>query len=118
VRGVDVGAVPEVGARIDRLVAAAATLARRAVPDGGLQLDTGQVGEGYATGTAAAREAIELAAHHEGLVLDPVYSARAMAGLVADRRAGRLAPDRPVVFLHTGGLPSIFTQRTVAWLTR
>jgi 1-aminocyclopropane-1-carboxylate deaminase/D-cysteine desulfhydrase-like pyridoxal-dependent ACC family enzyme len=118
VRGVDVGAVPEVGGRIDRLVAAAATLARRAVPDGGLQLDPGQVGEGYATGTAAAREAIELAAHHEGLVLDPVYSARAMAGLVADRRAGRLAPDHPVVFLHTGGLPSIFTERTVAWLTR
>jgi D-cysteine desulfhydrase len=118
VRGVDVGAVPEVGTRIDHLVAAVATLARRAVPDGRLQLDGSQVGEGYATGTDAAREAIELAARCEGLVLDPVYSARAMAGLIADRRSGRLAPDHPVVFLHTGGLPSIFTERTVAWLTR
>jgi 1-aminocyclopropane-1-carboxylate deaminase/D-cysteine desulfhydrase-like pyridoxal-dependent ACC family enzyme len=118
VRGIDVGAVPEVRIRIDRLVAAVATLAQRPPPDGRLQLDRNQIGLGYATGTDAAREAMHLAAHHEGLVLDPVYSARGLAGLIADRRAGRLEPDQPVVFLHTGGLPSLFTDRTVAWLTR
>jgi L-cysteate sulfo-lyase len=118
VRGVDVGAVPDVGARIDGLVAAVATLAHRPPPDGRLQLDHSQVGEGYATGTEAAREAIALAARLEGLVVDPVYSARALAGLIADRRRGVLEPDHPVVFLHTGGLPSLFTDRTVAGLTR
>ena len=118
VRGIDVGAVPTVAARIDSLVAAAASLAQRPVPDGHLQLDRSQIGEGYATGTDAAREAIHLAARLEGLVVDPVYSARALAGLIADRRHGRLEPDQPVVFLHTGGLPSIFTERTVAWLGR
>jgi L-cysteate sulfo-lyase len=118
VRGIDVGAVPDVGARIDGLVAAAAALAQRPCPDGRLQLDRSQIGEGYATGTDAAREAIELAARSEGLVLDPVYSARALAGLIADRRQGLVEPDQPVVFLHTGGLPSLFTDRTVAWLTR
>jgi 1-aminocyclopropane-1-carboxylate deaminase/D-cysteine desulfhydrase-like pyridoxal-dependent ACC family enzyme len=118
VRGVDVGAVPDVGARIDRLISAVAPLAQRPAPDGRIQLDHSQVGEGYATGTDAAREAIELAARFEGLVLDPVYSARALAGLIADRRGGRLGPDRPVVFLHTGGLPSLFTERTAAWLAR
>jgi 1-aminocyclopropane-1-carboxylate deaminase/D-cysteine desulfhydrase-like pyridoxal-dependent ACC family enzyme len=118
VRGVDVGAVPDVAARIDQLIAASATLARRPPPDGRLQLDRSQIGEGYATGTDAAREAMQLAAHHEGLVLDPVYSARGLAGLIADRRADRIPGDHPVVFLHTGGLPSLFTQRTVAWLTR
>jgi 1-aminocyclopropane-1-carboxylate deaminase/D-cysteine desulfhydrase-like pyridoxal-dependent ACC family enzyme len=117
VRGVDVGAVPDVDQRIDGLIAAAATLAHRPAPDGCLHLDRTQIGPGYATGTDAAREAMVLAARHEGLVLDPVYSARGLAGLIADRRAGRLEPDRPVVFLHTGGLPSLFTERTVAWLT-
>jgi 1-aminocyclopropane-1-carboxylate deaminase/D-cysteine desulfhydrase-like pyridoxal-dependent ACC family enzyme len=116
VRGVDVGAVPDVAARVDGLVAAVATLTNRPIPDGHLRIDRGQIGAGYATGTVPAREAIELAARHEGLVLDPVYSARALAGLISDRRCGRLAGDRPVVFLHTGGLPSLFTERTVSWL--
>jgi 1-aminocyclopropane-1-carboxylate deaminase/D-cysteine desulfhydrase-like pyridoxal-dependent ACC family enzyme len=118
VRGVDVGAVPDIAARVDHLVMATTTLAGRAVPDGRLQLDHSQIGPGYAVGTDAAREAIELAARIEGLVLDPVYSARAMAGLIADRRAGRIEPDQPVVFLHTGGLPSVFTERTAAWLAK
>jgi 1-aminocyclopropane-1-carboxylate deaminase/D-cysteine desulfhydrase-like pyridoxal-dependent ACC family enzyme len=118
VRGVDVGAVPGVATRIDQLVAATATLAHRPVPDGQVQLDPSQVGEGYVTGTSAAREAMHLAAYSEGLVLDPVYSARALAGLIADRRTGRLDADQPVVFLHTGGLPSVFTERTAAWLAR
>jgi D-cysteine desulfhydrase len=116
VRGVDVGAVPDVAARIDHLVPAVAALAGRPVPSGSLRLDHGHVGTGYATGTDAAREAMALAARLEGLILDPVYSARALAALVADRRAGRLPADLPVVFLHTGGLPSVFTERTVAWL--
>ena len=58
----------------------------------------------------------ELAARHEGLLVDPVYSGKALAALVADRRSGRLAPDRPTVFLHTGGAPALFCRRHVEWL--
>lgn len=116
VRGIDVGAVPEVAHRIDDLVGAVASLSHRPLPGGSIHLDASQVGGGYGAHTDAAREAMELAAQLEGLVLDPVYSAKAMAGLVADRRAGRLSPSQPTVFLHTGGLPGVFTARHAGWL--
>ncbi len=116
VRGVDVGAIPDVGDRILAIIPEVASLTGRPWPDGALHLDTSQIGRGYGAHTDAAREALALAANHEGLVLDPVYSGKALAGLIADRRAGRLAPDQPVVFLHTGGLPSVFTARVADWL--
>jgi len=116
VRGVDVGALDDVAGRIDELVPAVATLARRPLPAGVLHLDRSQIGEGYGRFTDAGRDAIALAARLEGLVLDPVYSGKAMAGLIADRRADRLPADQPTVFLHTGGFPSIFTDRVAAWL--
>jgi 1-aminocyclopropane-1-carboxylate deaminase/D-cysteine desulfhydrase-like pyridoxal-dependent ACC family enzyme len=116
VRGVDVGAVPQVDERILGLLPAVAELARRPEPVGSLVLDGSQVGAGYGARTDACREAIELAARHEGVLVDPVYSGKALAGLVADRRAGRLAADQPVVFLHTGGLPTLFVRRYRDWL--
>lgn len=117
VRGVDVGALDDVAHRIDALAPAVAGLAGRPLPAGRLHLDRSQVGAAYGDHTGAGREAADLAARLEGLVVDPVYSAKALAGLIADRREGRLAPDQPVVFLHTGGLPSLFTARTGAWIT-
>ena len=117
VRGIDVGAVPGVAHRIDELVPAVAALAHRPFPAGHLHLDPSQVGGGYGAHTDAAREAIELAARSEGLLLDPVYSAKAMAALIADRRTDRLAADQPTVFLHTGGAPALFTRRHRDWLT-
>jgi 1-aminocyclopropane-1-carboxylate deaminase/D-cysteine desulfhydrase len=69
-------------------------------------LDLSQLGEGYGAFTQAAIDAIGLLARTEGVVLDPVYSAKGMAGLVAEARAGRI--DGPVVFWHTGGGPSLF----------
>jgi len=117
VRGVDVGAIADVDARISSLVAATASLARRPLPDGHLQLDRSQIGTGYGVPTDAGREVIELAARLEGLLLDPVYSGKALAALVADRRSGRLASDQPTVFVHTGGLPSLFADRYREWLT-
>jgi 1-aminocyclopropane-1-carboxylate deaminase/D-cysteine desulfhydrase-like pyridoxal-dependent ACC family enzyme len=115
VRGVDVGAIPDVAERIEALVASTASLACRPFPVGHLSLDRSQVGAGYGDRTDAAREALQLAARLEGLVLDPVYSAKAMAALIADRRSGRLRADHPVVFLHTGGSPVLFTDRYQEW---
>ncbi len=116
VHGVDVGAIPDVADRIMAIIPEVASLTGRPWPDGALELDTSQIGRGYGAHTDAAREALTLAARHEGLVLDPVYAGKALAGLVADRRSGRLPADQPVVFLHTGGLPSVFTARVADWL--
>ena len=117
VRGVDVGAIQDVEARIASLVAATASLAHRPMAEGHLQLDRSHIGDGYGVPTDDGREAIALCARLEGLLLDPVYSAKAMAALIADRRTGRLAPHHPTVFVHTGGLPSLFADRYRSWLT-
>lgn len=111
VRGVDVGALPDVAERLSALVAGTAALAHRPLPAGRLQLDRSQVGEGYGQVTESGLDAIDRCATLEGVVLDPVYSGKAMAALVADRASGRLAADQPTVFLHTGGLPSLFAER-------
>jgi L-cysteate sulfo-lyase len=54
------------------------------------------------------REAIGLAARHEGLLLDPVYTGRAMAGLVDLVRKGEFRKDETILFLHTGGQAALF----------
>jgi D-cysteine desulfhydrase len=65
-----------------------------------LDLTRDQIGAGYGHPTEAARAAARLAAE-DGLALDPVYTAKAMAGLLALREEGRL--DEPVLFVHTDG---------------
>lgn len=67
-----------------------------------------QLGAAYGQPTEAMREALELCARFEGLLLDPVYSGKAMAGLIALVRAGDLGPDDTSVFWHTGGTPALF----------
>ncbi|MEM8812031.1 MAG: D-cysteine desulfhydrase family protein [Pseudomonadota bacterium] len=62
---------------------------------------------GYGKLNPATKEAIRLAARTEGLFLDPVYTGKTMAGMIAAKEAGRLKGDR-VVFLHTGGQPALF----------
>jgi D-cysteine desulfhydrase/L-cysteate sulfo-lyase len=66
------------------------------------------VGPGYGRPTEGAIEAIKLAARLEGLILDPVYTGKAMAGLIDHARRGLLGPESAVVFIHTGGLPALF----------
>ena len=55
-------------------------------------------------------QAIGLLARTEAIMLDPVYTAKAMAGLIADVRSGDLTSNDTVIFLHTGGGPSIFAN--------
>jgi L-cysteate sulfo-lyase len=73
-----------------------------------LRIRLDQVGPGYPTQTDAVAAAMELAARTEGIVLDPVYTGRAMAGLVAAVADGTVRPGSRTVFLHTGGLPGLF----------
>jgi D-cysteine desulfhydrase family pyridoxal phosphate-dependent enzyme len=74
-------------------------------------VDDSQVGSGYGLATPECLEAIQLLAHTEGILLDPVYTAKAFAGLVADVRSGRLTRNETVIFLHTGGTPALFAKR-------
>jgi 1-aminocyclopropane-1-carboxylate deaminase/D-cysteine desulfhydrase-like pyridoxal-dependent ACC family enzyme len=69
---------------------------------------TRHVGERYGALTADAVEALQLFARTEALVLDPVYSAKAAAALLADIREGLLGSGDTVVFWHTGGMPALF----------
>ena len=70
------------------------------------------VGEGYGIPTAGTLEAIRLAAETEGLLLDPVYSGKAMAGLIDLCRKGHFSKDQNVVFLHTGGAAALFAYES------
>ena len=65
----------------------------------------------YGAVTPEGFEALRLLATSEGVLLDPVYTAKAMAGLIHDARQGRIGRDDTVVFLHTGGLPAVFAYR-------
>ncbi len=66
------------------------------------------VGEGYACLTPGCQAALREVACLEGLLLDPVYTGKAMAGLLDLARQGHWQPDDEVVFLHTGGLPAMW----------
>jgi D-cysteine desulfhydrase family pyridoxal phosphate-dependent enzyme len=75
------------------------------------------IGEGYGIPTRECLEAIALLARTEGILVDPCYTGKALAGLIAHVRAGDLRPEETVVFLHTGGAPGIFTSEFAALFT-
>ena len=83
----------------------------------GLELDLGPedvhvndryLGGGYAVLTDAEREAVRLVAGLEGILLDPVYTGKAMAGLIDMIRRGEIRANETVLFWHTGGTPALF----------
>ncbi len=78
------------------------------VRPGDVTVDDGYIGEGYGIVTAESRAALKLVAEQEGIFLDPVYSSKAMAGLIDHIRSGRIGKGESVVFLHTGGTPALF----------
>jgi L-cysteate sulfo-lyase len=69
-------------------------------------------GKGYGIPTKESVEAIKLTARTEAVFLDPVYTSKAMAGLVDLAKSGELKRDDSVCFIHTGGLPAIFPYRS------
>jgi L-cysteate sulfo-lyase len=70
--------------------------------------NTDYVGEGYGIPTEGGLEAIRMFARLEGILLDPVYSAKGAAGLIDLIRKGRFKKDERVLFLHTGGSAALF----------
>ena len=103
-----------------------AEIANRAAKTLGLDLevtpedivnDTGHVGAGYGIPSDPGNEAVLLFARTEGIVLDPVYTGKAAAGMIDHIRRGDFDRDEIVVFVHTGGTPAIFTHNHL-WLDR
>lgn len=111
VLAVHTGAVADPGATVRGL------LDGMGVAAGTLRLRLDQVGAGYAQLTEPVVAALRLAARTEGLVLDPTYTGRALAGLVAAVGEGEVRPGERVVFLHSGGLPGLFGHPDAARLT-
>ncbi len=93
---------------IARLAADTAARLTLACPLDDVVLHGGVLGAAYGLPTPAMREAVTLLARAEGIFLDPVYTGKAMAGLLALIRSGRIVADESVVFLHTGGAPGLF----------
>lgn len=79
-----------------------------AVPDGAVVTVGGFWQPKYSVPNARMVEAVQWLARSEGLLLDPVYTGKIMAGLIGLARQGRWSKGQRVLFLHTGGLPSLF----------
>jgi 1-aminocyclopropane-1-carboxylate deaminase/D-cysteine desulfhydrase-like pyridoxal-dependent ACC family enzyme len=73
-----------------------------------IEIDDSQLGPGYGIPTPAAVRAIECAARTEALLLDPVYTGKCMAGMIAHNEAGRWKGSDDIVFIHSGGTPGLF----------
>src|SRR5690606_11526875 len=78
-----------------------------------VHLDESYVGDNYGVPSAAGLEAIAFLGRTEGILLDPVYSGKAFAGLLDHLRSGVVPDSATVVFLHTGGLPALFAYHEV-----
>ena len=74
-------------------------------------VDGSQLGSGYGLPTEAMQDAVRLMAQAEGLLVDPVYSGKAFAGLLADLRQGQYRAGDNVLFVMTGGTPGLYAYR-------
>ena len=77
------------------------------LPADAVEVVDGHVGAGYGRPTRAMTDAVRLLARTEGVLLDPVYSGKAFAGLLALVAEGRFDDDDDVIFIHTGGAPAL-----------
>ena len=71
-------------------------------------VDCSYIGPGYGQPTDAMNEAVVMLARQEGLLFDPVYTGKALAGMIDYVRKGHFAASDRIVFLHTGGAVGLF----------
>lgn len=74
-----------------------------------VEFDEGFVGDGYGVPTSESIEAVRILASMEGVLLDPIYTGKAMAGLISYIRRGAVTPGTRILFIHTGGWVNVFT---------
>ena len=78
------------------------------IPRAIVEANCDYVGDGYGIPTPGMAAAVQMLAREEGILLDPVYSGKAMAGMIDLIRKGVIGQDKTVVFLHTGGAVGLF----------
>ncbi len=114
--GIDVDADPPgVEAAVRALAMATAERLGTRGPEAAdrVEVVAGYAGKSYGLPTDGMKRAVELAARLEGLLLDPVYGGKAMAGLMGLIAEGRFQANARVVFLHGAGTPALFAYRSV-----
>ena len=113
--GIDVDAAPE---RVAEDVRALTTQVADRMElgegnlDGRVEVVGGYAGPSYGAVTPEVLEAISLFGKLEGLILDPVYTAKGAAGMIGLIRRGRFSTEDTVLFIHTGGWPGLFAYRS------
>ncbi len=116
--GIDIDAEPErVRADVERIAAETAEMLgfNDLGKDLSIDVRAGYAGPAYGVTAPETIEAIELAATSEGLITDPVYSGKGLAGLIGLIRKHEFTPRDGVVFLHTGGVPGLFAYADAFW---
>jgi L-cysteate sulfo-lyase len=111
--GIDIDAEPaRVRADVVTLAREAADLLDASFDEARVEVVAGHAGPAYGVPHEATIEAIRLAGRLEALPVDPVYSGKGLAGLIALIRQGRWRKDEDLVFLHTGGSPALFAYQS------
>ena len=105
VLGVDCGAIEQPARTVGALVAG---LAGTAPDPAALRIRLDHVGAGYAALTEPVMAALTLSARTEGVLLDPIYTGRALAGLMSAVAENQIKAGERTVLLHSGGLPGLF----------
>lgn len=107
--GIDIDAEPErVKADVVQYAVAGAKLLDLPFDPDQIEVVSGHAGPAYGVPHDATIEALKLAGRLEAMVLDPVYSAKGLAGLIALVDSGRWKSDDQIIFLNTGGVPALF----------
>ncbi|MEM9424120.1 MAG: D-cysteine desulfhydrase [Spirochaetota bacterium] len=83
------------------------------IPQASIRVKDAYVGPGYSLPTEQMVEAINLLARTEGILLDPVYTGKTMAGMIGMIRSGELKKGQNVVFIHTGGSPALYAYTDI-----
>jgi D-cysteine desulfhydrase family pyridoxal phosphate-dependent enzyme len=116
VAGVSISnSVPDRVARTREIMAESCEHLDMALPNAAPVIWGGYVGSGYGMPTELSTRALETAARTEGMILDPVYTAKALGGLIGEIEDGRVKRDDLVVFVHTGGTPALFADPALYW---
>jgi 1-aminocyclopropane-1-carboxylate deaminase/D-cysteine desulfhydrase-like pyridoxal-dependent ACC family enzyme len=116
VLGVNVGAFQDVAGRVARLADQTAAFAGRPNPSGSAHVDERYTDAGYGAEVEDARAAMRLAARTEGLVLDPVYTGKALAALIAGISERSIDAGTRIVFVHCGGAYGLLSARYSNWI--
>jgi 1-aminocyclopropane-1-carboxylate deaminase/D-cysteine desulfhydrase-like pyridoxal-dependent ACC family enzyme len=101
----------ELRTTVQHLATELAAMAGRDAPLPPVELDESQLGDGYGIATPSSAGAARLLARTDGILVDPIYGAKALAGLIELVRSGAL-DGRHAIFWHGGGLPAVFDGDT------